>query len=151
MIRDTTLRRLIHVGTGLVIFVVCCLAIVVIPFVITDTTPDSTPEQAVPAFWIVIIVHLFVIAILTWASFVDKRGGHINKGIMIVAGVAAIILGLMLLDAAVAYFREGLKWLSQGMLGIAILLFICVGFDVITGVMMLVVRRKLLNQARQMT
>lgn len=136
MINETVLRRILYVGTGLIIAVALILVFMVIPSVRMDTSPQATPERAVHGIWVVIIVHLLIVAALIWTFMVNKRGGRINKELLVAAGVIPILLSLLILDGASAYLNHP----DPGMHKVAISMFICVGCDFIAGVLALTAR-----------
>ena len=123
MKNDTILRRILYVGTGLVIVVTLILAFLVIPSVIIDTSPQAQPEIAVPGILFVIIIHLVIVAALVRTTLVKQRGGRINKGLLIGTVVLLVLLSLMVLDDASAY----LDHTDPIMYRVAISMFICPG------------------------
>jgi hypothetical protein len=131
MINETILRRILYLGTGLIIVVVLILAFMVIPSVRMDTSPQATPERAVPAIWIVVIIHLLIVAALIWTILVIQRGGRINKGLLVTVGVVLILLSLMVLDGASAYSGHP----DPGMHRVAVSMFVCVGCNFLTSVL----------------
>ena len=131
MINETVLRRILYVGTGLIIAVALILAFIVIPSVRMDTSPQATPEKAVPAIWVVVIIHLLIVAALIWTILVIQRVGRINKGLLIASGVVLILLGLIISDGASAYLGHP----GPGMHRVGISMFICVGCNFITSVL----------------
>lgn len=134
MINVTVWHRILYVGTGLIIAATLILAFIVIPSVKMDTSPHATPERAVPAIWVVVIIHLLIVAALVWTIMVNKRGGQINKELLVAAGVIPILLSLVILDGAFAYLDQ------PGMHGVGISMFLCVGSDFIAGVLALISR-----------
>jgi hypothetical protein len=134
MVNDTAFRRILYVVSGFVITVVLILAVIVIPSVLMDTSPHATPESAVPAISVVVIIHLLIVAALIWTIIVKKRGGQINKELLVAAGVIPIILSLLILDGAFAYIDNP----DTHVAGIS--MFICVISDLIAGVLTLISR-----------
>ena len=134
MISEIVWRRMLYVSIGLITAVVTILALVVIPYVISDTSPTATPENAVPAILVSIIIHLLIVVALIWTIMVNKRGRKINKELLVAAGVIPILLGLLLLDGAFAYID------NPGMFVVGISMFICVGCDFIAGLLALIAR-----------
>lgn len=134
MVNDNAFRRILYIVAGLVSLVVIILAIIVIPSVMMDRSPHATPERAVPAITVVIIIHLLIVASLIWTIIVKKRGGQINKELLVAAGVIPIILSLVILDGAFAYIGNP----DTHVAGIS--MFICVICDFIGGVLILISR-----------
>lgn len=125
MINETSLIRMLYVGTGLIIVVVLVLAFLVIPSVIIDTSSQADPKTAVPGIAFVIILHLIIAGALIRAIIVKKRGGRIDKGLLIGLGVLLLLLSFMVLDGASAYGSHT----DPVMHTASVSLFICAGFN----------------------
>lgn len=134
MISKTSWNSILYVATGLVIMVVLIIAFYIIPQVKADTSPTATPERAVLAFWVVVLIQLLNVAALIYSIMFSHREGHFENGFLVTAGVVLILLGLILIDAASAS-------LSMPELRITtIFLFICIGFDFIAGMLSFMAR-----------
>ena len=133
MISEFAWHRMLYVSIGLITAVAAILAIVVIPHVIMDKSPSATPEQAVPAISVIVIVHLLIIVALIWTIKVSKRGGQ-KKALLVIAGLVLIVLSLLILDGAFAYID------LPGMHGTGISMLICVGCDFVAGLLALIAR-----------
>ena len=134
MINEIVWNRMLYVGIGLITTVAAILAIVVIPYVISDKSPSATPENAVPAISVIVIVHLLIIVALIWTIKVNKRSGEIKKELLVIAGLTLIVLSLLILDGAFAYID------NPSMFVAGISMFICVGCDFIAGLLTLIAR-----------
>jgi len=128
---ETLLRRILYVGTGLVIVVALILAFMVIPSVRMDISPQANLDRAVHRIWAGIIFHLIIVTILIWTILVNHRGGRINKGLLVVAGVALIFMDLIISDRAIAYLDHP----CTGMHSVVSWMFICVGFNFIVSML----------------
>ena len=84
---------------GLIFVVAVILAVVVIP-------PSILPQTAVTPTWVIAIIHLLIVVALIWTIRVNKRGGRINKELLVAAGVIPIVLSLLILDGAFAYIDD---------------------------------------------
>lgn len=133
MINEILWRRMLYVSISLLGIVAAIIAFAVIPQVISDTSPTATPENAVPAFWVNVSIHLFIIVALIWTIVVNNRGRRINKELLVAAGIIPIVLGLFLIDAAFAYK-------NNPDMDASIWLFRCVGYDVVAGLLVLIAR-----------
>jgi hypothetical protein len=102
------------------------VAVGVIPRVGADTFSHATPEQAVPAFWVAVTFDV----VLAGAAVASSRFRY--RVLLAVAGVVALLAGFALLDAATAYPAHG-----PAMHGTVVVLWVCVGFDVVGGLSML--------------
>ena len=134
MINEIVWRRMLYMSIALLITIAIILAILVIPQVISDTSPSATPEYAVPAIVVNIIIQLLIVVALIWTIKVNNRGGKINKELLVGAGVTPIVLGLMMLDGGFAYIDH------PDTHGAGISMFICVGCDFVAGLLALIAR-----------
>ena len=134
MISKTSWNSILYVATGLVIMVVLIIAFYIIPHVKADTSPTATPERAVPAFWVVVLIQLLNVAALIYSIMFSHREGHFENGFLVTAGVVMILSSLILIDAATASLGD------PDLQGAAIFLFICIGFDFIAGVLSFISR-----------
>ena len=134
MISKTSWNRIIYVATGLVILVVLIIVFYIIPQVKADTSPTATPERAVPAFWVIVLTQLLTTAALIYSIMFSHREGHFENGFLVTAGVFLILLGLILIDAASASLS------MPDLSSTSIFLFICIGFDLIAGMLSLIAR-----------
>lgn len=134
MIKEKKWRQMLYFAVGLITTVALLLATVVIPFVVLDTTPGATPERAVPAISIIAIVQLLIVAALLWTIKVDKRARQINKELLVASGIIPIVIGLIIVDGAIAYMDH------PGMLVASISMFTCVAFDIIGGALAIIAR-----------
>jgi len=109
------------------------LAMSVIPPVRADAFPGAAPERAVPAFWVNAILNVLVAARALSASRLGDGAPTRRRVWTGVAGVIALLLGLALIDAAVAFRAHG-----PAMQGAVVALWVCVCLDLAGGVSMLV-------------
>ena len=119
-------RRISVFAATLMLASAVCLAVGVIPPVRGDTFSHATPERAVPAFWVAVAVDV----VLAGAAVASSRFGY--RVLLAVGGMVALLAGLALIDAATAYPAHG-----PAMHGVVVVLWVCVGFDVVGGVSML--------------
>jgi Na+/proline symporter len=134
MISKTSWNRIIYVATGLVIIVVIIIAFYIIPQFKADISPTATPEKAVPAFWVIVLIQLLIFAALIYSIMFSHKEGHFENGLLVTAGVILILLGLILIDAASASLS------MPELHSTPIFLFICIGFDFISGILSFVAR-----------
>ena len=121
-------RFLLAACAVLMIVVALVLALGVIPLVRVATGPDITPESAVPAFWVSVGLHLLAALVLALTALLSKGRSRTSTTIIVVTGVAILLLGFVLSDAALA-FREA------AMQTVTVLLFLCVVADLAAGVL----------------
>jgi hypothetical protein len=125
MITKKTWDRILIAGILLIFFVIIILALYVIPTVKADVA-NSMRQTAVNAFWFVIALQMIVLAELVYSRIFTFTEGHFENGFMVAAGFIALFLGLMLSDAAFA--------------GGSIILFVCVGCDLVTAILAFIAR-----------
>jgi hypothetical protein len=121
-------------AAGPVIIVVIITIFYIIPQVKADTSPTATTERAVPAFWVIALIQLLIVAALIYSVMFSHREGHFENGFLVTTGVILIISSLILIDAASAAIGHPDLHVA------AIFLFICIGFDFTSGVLLLIAR-----------
>jgi len=126
MVSESVWRRMLLAGTGLVTGGAAILALGVIPQGRTDPYWDS---DVIRIFWVLIIANVLVGAALLGTMLVTRRAGCASKVLLVAAGLVALALGFLLLDAALAELEH------PGMQGVAVSLFACVGADLAAGVL----------------
>jgi hypothetical protein len=132
MISKTSWNRILYIATGLVVMVVVIIIFYIIPQV--KAAPNATPERAVPAFLVIVLIHILIVATLMYSVKFSHREGHFENGFLVTAGVVMILSGLVLIDAASASLGD------SDLHGVAISLFICIGFDFFAGVLSIISR-----------
>jgi hypothetical protein len=126
-------RRLLLFAAAATFATAAVLAMAVIPPVRADTFPHATPERAVPAFWLNVILNILVAAAAFDSSrFRSGRAARprIWGGL---AGLVALLLAVALMDAAAALAAHG-----PAMRGAVVALWLCVCLDLSGGVFMIV-------------
>jgi hypothetical protein len=125
MITRKTWNRILIAGIVLIVFVIVILALNIIPAIKADLT-NPVRQTAIKSFWVVIGLQMIVLAELIYSMIFSFSEGHFENGFLVGAGFIALLLGLMLSDAA---FSGGL-----------IMLFVCVGCDLVTAILAFVAR-----------
>jgi hypothetical protein len=103
MIKKNIYGHILRFGAGLIILSVILLPMVIIPFLIIDKTGTTTPESAIFGCVFVVILHLLILYGFREAIIVSKRDGHLNIAVFIFSGIVLLLLGLVILDAAVEF------------------------------------------------
>lgn len=119
-------RFVIALCAALVVMVALVVAFGVIPQVQVADVASISPEDAVPAFWASVGVHVVAALALALTAALTKARSRISTTVLVVSGIAILLVGLLLGDAALA-FREA------AMQSVATLLFLCVAADVLAG------------------
>ena len=120
MITKKTWNRILLVGI-LLIGLVAIILLFEIP-----AAKDSPNNLAVGGLWIIIALHLVVLAELVYSRIFSFSEGHFENGFMVGAGFISLFLGYAISDAA---FSGG-----------PIILFICFGCDLVTAILAFVAR-----------
>ena len=124
MVSPSVWRRMLLVGTGLVIGVAAILALWVIPLFREDASPYASPDTAIPVFWGFVIANALVAAALLGTTLVTRRGGCASEVLLGAAGAVALAMGFVLLIPALDLYSEG-----NFMQGATVLLLACAGGD----------------------
>ena len=113
--------------------VVLAVALIVIPAVESDVSPNAVSGRAAAAFWVNVGLNLLFATAGASAAFSSKRPGSFSVTILVVVAIGALLLGLALVDAAMAFRSH--EAIGQG---IPVLLFICAATDIVAGVVLFV-------------
>jgi hypothetical protein len=125
-------RFLLAVCAALVVVVALVVAVGVIPQVRVADVPDISPESAVPALWVSVGLNVLAALVLALTATLSKGRSKISTSVLVVTGIAILLFGFLLSDAALA-FREA----GPSMRTVTTLLFLCVAADVLAGALTL--------------
>ena len=121
-------RRMLLVCAAVCVIVALVLALGVIQPVKEDVARGATPEKAVMAFWLNIILNLLSALFLFFVAIKSKGRGWMSTSILIIVALVVLLLGLALVDAATAYKGHGPQMQSA-----SIIMFICAAADLLSG------------------
>lgn len=121
-------ERVLMLGAALVLVSAFLVAFAVIPLVRGDTFPGVAQSRAVPAFWGNVLLSLVVAAAAAISSRLGSNRATLRNALAGLPGLLALILGLLLIDAAMAFSGHG-----PGMHGAVVALWVCVFLDVAAG------------------
>jgi hypothetical protein len=108
MLTATLFRSKEIVAAGIVFLVALIVSMGIIPPVRADTSPMAAPESAAASFWVVgVIFNLLVGSTLCIALFLTRRGRMVGQVLAGIAGLAAFVVGLLLLMPAGAFAGHG--------------------------------------------
>lgn len=124
-------QRILKLGAALLLVSAALVAFVVIPLVRADTFPGAAPNRAVPAFWGNVLLVLLAAAAAVSSSRLGSNRATLRRVLAGVPGFLALVLGLLLIDAAAAFSGHG-----PGMHGAVVALWVCVCLDVAAGIAM---------------
>lgn len=120
-------RRLLVVGAALAISVALVLAVGVVPLVRVATVPDIDPDNAIPAFQVAAGLHLLAASVLAFIALMSRGRATIPKAGAVVTGVAMMLFGFVLADAALAFGSVGMRTTTA-------LLVLCIATDAFVGI-----------------
>ncbi|HSO88306.1 MAG TPA: hypothetical protein VLQ91_17260 [Draconibacterium sp.] len=132
MVNKNISHRILYVAGGFIILGTLLLYWV-LHNVKTDTTGIATPDMGVPFLWIIIIIHLLIVAALVWTIFASGRGRSINKELLVASGIIPILFGLL-------FWYAGISFLNTTMHSTGIILFVCAGCDMVAAILALITR-----------
>ncbi len=130
------LDRSLYMATTLIIVVAALLGMMVIPHVLADSSPHATPDTAVPVIRFFMIAHLLVAAAFAWTIIRNLNGVPMSPGLLLLAGLALILFGVLLVEGAFTY-RD-----HPNFQGTSVAMLVGVGCDFIAGIIALRVRSK---------
>ncbi len=125
-------RSFLLICAALLVAVALVLAAGVIPPVKAATFPGATPESAVPAFWVNVVLSLLTATVLGFIAIRTKGRSRISTTGLVLLAFLVLLLAFALVDAAFAYNSEG-----PTMQTAAILLFICSAADLLAAVLVI--------------
>jgi uncharacterized protein YacL len=134
MAKETTLRRMVYVGIGLIIAPAVFSAFVVIP----RMAMHQESINSVASAWFFCVIIPLIVAAFLLASFVPNRHNLARiKGVLICAGVVVIILSLMIAKQA-GWYLEQYRFYD-----FTIPEFICAGAYLVAGILLIIVSVKI--------
>ncbi len=122
-------QRILILGAALMLVSAAIVAFGVIPLVRGDTFPGAAPDQAVFAFWANVLFVLLAVVAAVASSRLGSKHATLRRVLACVSGFLALVLGLLLIDAASAFSGHG-----SGMRGAVIALWVCVCLNVAAGI-----------------
>jgi hypothetical protein len=136
MVKETALRRMVYTATGLVIGVAALWAFVFIPRLAMH--PQAIADRADRSSWLFFIIQLMAAAVLLAFIIRSRHDGRKIKGLLFLAGILIILQDFMVFTDAIYM----MQW-YQGFYGVAILMLVCVGANLIAGILAIIVGNKL--------
>lgn len=126
-------RRMLFIYTAIFIAVALTLMFGVIEAVEIEASIGATKPVAVTAFWVNIGLNLFIAAVLVIVA-IRSRERILNAApVHAIGGIVAVLLGIILADAASAYQSHGPQMQSASKL-----LYFCAAADFLAGVMLII-------------
>jgi hypothetical protein len=136
-------QRMLFTYAAIFVAVALVLVFGVMEPVKVEASIGATEEIAVKAFWVIIGLNLLSAALLStiahrlegesWLSILILWEISDTKWVIIVGGFIVIFLGVLLVDAALAYQSHG-----PAMQTASLLLFFCAVADALTGALLVI-------------
>jgi choline-glycine betaine transporter len=136
MVKETSLPRMVYIATGLVIAVAILYTFVFIPRLTTHPQAISEGVDRTSKFFFVI--QLVAAAVLLAFVILSRRGGRKFRGLLFLAGILLIFQGLAEFNGAQYYLQT-----YRGFYAVAILMLVCVGANLIAGILAIIAGNKL--------
>jgi hypothetical protein len=134
MAKETTLRRMVSVGIGLVIAGAVFSAFVVIPRM--EMHPESI--DSVPSAWFFCVIIPLIVAAFLLACFIQNRHNLERIGCVLILGEVLIILLSLAIAKQAGWYLE-----SYGFYDMVIPEFICAGAYLIAGILLIIASVKI--------
>ena len=132
--REMVYKRLLLVCAGMFALAAATVALVVIPAVGSDESPNALPERAMAAFWVNAGLSILLAIACAGVAIPAQRKVPRTVAILVVVALSGLLLGLALIDAAVAFRSHQL--IKQGTPAI---LFVCAAVDIVAGIVVVLV------------
>ena len=136
MASETALRRMVYTATGLAIGVAALFAFVIVPRLAVH--PQAIADRANFSYIVFFIIQLVAAAVLLTFIIRSRHSGRKIEGLLLLAGIAIILLGFIVFNGAV-YMMQ----FYQGFYRVAILMLVCVGANLIAGILAIISENKL--------
>lgn len=125
-------RRSLLTCAALLVAAALVMVAGVIPPVKADTFPGSTPEAAVPAFWVNVAISLLTATVLGFIATRTNGRSCLLTAVLILLAFLILFLAVALTDAAFAYNSHG-----PAMHTATILLCVCIAADLLAAVLVI--------------
>ncbi len=125
-------RNSLLIGAALLVIVALVEVVGVIPPVKADTSLFATPESAATGFWVNVVISIIVSASLIVIAIRTKVRSRLSTVLLGILAFVTLLLALALTDARDAFMGHG-----PPMQLVPILLFICIGADLIAAILVI--------------
>lgn len=129
----TVCRRTLQTIAVLLIVVALMVAVTVIPQVKAEVSRGGTPQKAVIAFWVNIIITVLAAVVIWFVGIRTRRRRFLPLFALGLMAFILLLLGWALGDAAEAYSGHG-----PAMQTASIILFICCGIDLLAVLLLII-------------
>jgi cytochrome bd-type quinol oxidase subunit 2 len=134
MNNSTVLRRILYVGTALVIMAFLVSVFTVLPNLRQYNLDHSIPGNVFQFIWVLSFTHLLVVAALVYTIIISFREGESKYGYLVTAGIVLILLSISLFGSASDYSDHPAMQIN------AKSMYICCGLDFFAGVLSFMAR-----------
>ena len=125
-------RLMLAASVVLVLAAGVVVAVGVIPQVLASSAPGIDPKDAVPAFRVTVVLHLLAAVALAFVAMRSKGRSRTTTVVLVATGVAVLLFGFVLADAALAFLEA-----ASSTRAVAVLLLSCIAADVLAGALAL--------------
>jgi len=129
----TVSRRILQTIAVLLIVVALIVAVAVIPQIKAEVTRGGTPQKAVIAFWVNIIITVVAAVVIWFIAIKTRRRRFFPLFVLGLLAFILLVLGWSLGDAAAAYSGHG-----PAMQTASIILFIVCGIDLLAVLLLII-------------
>jgi hypothetical protein len=126
-------RCTLLISAALLVVAAIVIGAGVIPPVKADIYPHATPEQAVPAFWVNVVINLLVAAALGGIALRTTGRRRSSTIVLSLMAFLVLLLAFALIDAATDSRSHG-----PAMCTATILLFLCAAADLLAAVLVVI-------------
>ena len=136
MVKETASRRMVYIAAGLVIGVAALWTFVFVPRLAIH--PQAIADGVNRSSKVFFAIQLMAVAALLGFIIPSRRGGRKIKELLILAGILVFLQDFMVFIGAVYYLQT-----YQGFYKVAILMLVCVGANLIAGILAIIAGTKL--------
>jgi hypothetical protein len=140
VVKLTALRRVVYTATGLVIGVTALWALLFVPRL--GVHPQAIAEGADNSSFMFLKIQLAAAVVLLAFIILSRLGGIVIKELLYLAAIPIFWHDFMVLNGAIYYLES-----YQGFRALAILMLVCVGANLIAGILAIMAGNKLRHRA----
>jgi hypothetical protein len=136
MVKETASRRMVYIAAGLVIGVAALWTFVFVPRLAMH--PQAIADGVNRSSKVFFAIQLMALAALLGFIIPSRRGGREIRELLYLAGILIFLQDFMVFIGAVYYLQT-----YQGFYKEAILMLVCVGVNLIAGILAIIAGTKL--------
>jgi len=136
MVKEKAIRRMVYTATGLVIGVTALWAFLFVPRLAVH--PQAIAEGVASSSKMFFGIQLTATVVLLAFIVLSRYGGDMIRRLLYLAAILVFLHDFMVFIGATYYLQT-----YQGFYGVAILMLVCVGADLIAGILAIMAGNKL--------